>query len=439
MNSVKLTWQRLALFFIPLALQAAAQSLTYPLVAMVASRGEGGALNLAGIAQANTVMFLIGTIGGGMVTAGMVFGRSRRGFERFATVNMILACICAAAQGLLSLPPIAHLVFGVLLGLPPSIEAPARLALPLMIPMNFLFFMRNPYQVVLYNNEASFQASAATLGRVCLTLLLSVVFSFAGLVGPLWAVVCQTIPVGGEALFSWWLSRPYAHRFETDPPVPPRKTEILNFNTPLALGGFIMTLAGMLVAAFITRAPHPEQMLPAYLLALGLANPAGYGAARITAVVVCFPPKDAADTLIARFATMAGLVMSLLPLIFILPGISHWYYIGMQRLPSADLPHVVAAALALVGLPLTIAWRSYQEGLASVNRRPANVLTGNIAYLAALAISGTVLLALHTPGNLIGPFSLVISNLVGLAAITYLRRIDLSSRPYPLAQVPLEQ
>jgi hypothetical protein len=426
MNPSPIGWRRLTVFYIPIALQAAAQSLTYPLVAMVASRGPGGALNLAGIAQANLVMFLIGTIGGGLVTAGLVFGRSRSGFERFVRANMILACICAAAQALLSIPWCAHLIFGIMLGLPPSIEGPARIALPLMIPMNFLFFMRNPYQVLLYNNEASIQASTATLGRVGLTLVLSVLFSSYGLVGPMWAVVCQTIPVGGESLLSWWLSRPYADRFKPESEAPPRMMEILNFNTPLSIGAFIMTLAGMLVSAFITRAPRPEHMLTAYVLALGLANPVAYAASRITPVAICFPPTGPADKRMRNFTTIAGSVVSIIPLLFILPGISRWYYVGMQKLPAADLPLVAVTALALVGFPLVVAWRSYQEGIASVHKRPSNILAGNIAYLATLLLCGTVLLTLHVPGNLIGPFSIILSNCAALAVIVYLQRVDLS-------------
>ena len=72
-----------ARFFAPLALQAASQGLTYPLVAMVASRGPGGPLNLAGLAQSNTLMYMLGTFGFGLVTAGMVFGRTRKGYRQF--------------------------------------------------------------------------------------------------------------------------------------------------------------------------------------------------------------------------------------------------------------------------------------------------------------------------------------------------------------------
>ena len=51
------TW-KLTRFFIPLAIQAISQALSYPLVAMVASRGAGGPLNLAGLAQSNTLTMI---------------------------------------------------------------------------------------------------------------------------------------------------------------------------------------------------------------------------------------------------------------------------------------------------------------------------------------------------------------------------------------------
>ena len=49
-----------------------AQGLTYPLVAIVAS-WKGEPLNLAGLAQSNTLLFMLGTLGFGLVATGMVF------------------------------------------------------------------------------------------------------------------------------------------------------------------------------------------------------------------------------------------------------------------------------------------------------------------------------------------------------------------------------
>ena len=74
---------RLTRFFFPLAVQAASQSLCYPLVAMVATRGPGGPLDLAGLAQSNTVMFFLGMFAISLVPTGMVFARTREGYRQF--------------------------------------------------------------------------------------------------------------------------------------------------------------------------------------------------------------------------------------------------------------------------------------------------------------------------------------------------------------------
>ena len=91
-------------FFAPLALQAASQGLTYPLVAMVASRGPGGPLNLAGLAQSNTLMYMLGTFGFGLVTAGMVFGRTQRGYHQFRAVTLSIGLLSHWFRGCCACP-----------------------------------------------------------------------------------------------------------------------------------------------------------------------------------------------------------------------------------------------------------------------------------------------------------------------------------------------
>jgi len=187
-------------FFAPLAIQAMSQSLCYPLVAMVASRGPGGPLNLAGLAQSNTVMFFLGMIGINLVTSGMVHAKTREGYQNFYRVSLSIGLTVSSIQALLCIPALAHLLFSQIIGLPPSIETPARVTLLVSIPLQFLFFSRVPYFVVMYNGRATGKASLATIGRIILTALLSPLFCTIGLVGPLWAVICLTLPVALEVV-----------------------------------------------------------------------------------------------------------------------------------------------------------------------------------------------------------------------------------------------
>src|SRR3989339_630533 len=149
------SYSSLIRFFVPLGLQAASQTLTYPLVGMITSRGEGGPVNLAGLAQSNSVMFLISTLGAGLITTGMVYARDKRNYDQFLKVNYTIMAVVLFLQALFSVPPLAHLLFGTIMGLPASIEHPARLTFLASLPLQMAFFLRTPYQVVLYNHHAT--------------------------------------------------------------------------------------------------------------------------------------------------------------------------------------------------------------------------------------------------------------------------------------------
>jgi hypothetical protein len=398
-------------FFAPLALQSASQGLTYPLVAMVASRGDGGALNLAGLAQSTTVMFLLGTLGFGLVTTGMVFAKNAGGFRVFERVCWLIAAVVLLAQALLCLPQPSHLLFAGLIGLTPSIELPARITLLASLPIQLLFFLRIPYQVAMYNGRATGRASIATLLRIGLTLLLSPLFCRFGWVGPLWAIVCLTIPVGFEVLLSSLLARPFLRRLAPGTGAPQSLREVFWFNLPLSVSGYLLALAAIVLGAVIARAAAPEQMLPVYYLALGLATPLAYGATRLQEVVLAFPPRCRGDRQILYFALAAGAVLGALPLVFILPGLAEFYYIGLQKLPADDLALVRWAALALAPYPLCVAFRAQGEGVAALVRKPTTVISGQMMFMLTVAASAGIALRLGFPGFLIGAAALCCGNL----------------------------
>ncbi|MFN2168644.1 MAG: hypothetical protein ACK2U9_20615 [Anaerolineae bacterium] len=420
--AVQRPYRQLSAYFIPLALQAASQSLTYPLVAMVASHGAGGTQDYAGLVQANSLMFLIGTLGYGLVTSGMVFGRTAEGYRRYVFINHAIMVIIALVQALVCIPAVGHAVFGGLLGLPPTIEAPAMQAFPLTIPLNALFLLRNPYQVMLFNHGATGRASSATFLRIGVTLALAPLFCAMGWVGPRMALVCQSSAEAQEWGVSWWFERPFRDRFEIVSAPPPGRKEILWFNLPLAMGGFLMTLGGWLMGGMLARAAEPERMLPAYYLAVGLANPAAYAASQVRAVVIRFKSLGFSDAVTFRFSLLAGTVLAFLPLLFLLPGLSDWYYVGLQRLPAGDLSLVTLASLLLVGFPITVSLRGHREGLAASQRRARTILAGNVTHIASLTVTGWILLTSKVPGNMLAPFAIVASNLASAGVLYYLLR-----------------
>ena len=424
--------RRLTRFFIPLAVQAASQSLCYPLVAMVASRGPGGPLDLAGLAQSNTVLFFLGIIAISLVPTGMVFARTREGYRRFYRVTMAAGVCASLVQAVLCLPDVSHLVFGRLIGLPPSIEAPAQVTLLASIPLQLLFFSRIPYFVVMYIGQAAGVASLATIGRVVLTAVLSPAFCLAGLVGPLWAVVALTLPVALEAVASWVFVRPFLKRLPpADGPIAGLR-DIFRFNVPLTVGGYFLSLSTVILAGFIARAPEPERMLPVYYLALGLASPAAFAATRMQTIVLAFPPGDRHRGRTLRFAVGAGLALGVLPLVFTLPGLAEAYYVHLQNLDPADIALVRQTAATLLFFPLATALRGQSEGLAAWLKRPWAVLFGHSMFLVTILVVGLTTLGLGVPGCYIGALSLPVGSIVSSATMRLaLRRTAAPETPGP--------
>jgi hypothetical protein len=73
--------------------------------------------------------------------------------------------------------------------------------------------------------------------------------------------------------------------------------------------------------------------------------------------------------------------------------------------------------------------------LAALARRTSTILAGNIAFVAALAITAPTCLALKVSGNLIGPIALVISNLAGLGALVLLQSLPEGPGPVEVVDV----
>lgn len=403
-------------FFLPLAIQAASQSFTYPLVASIASHGAGGPLNLAGMDQAMIMMGMLGMLGAGLVTTGMVHGVTKAGYARFRQVNWVFTGIVLALMALLSIPPLAHFWLGRILGLPASIERPSYQAFVVSLLLQPLFFLRNPYQVCLYIHGATTKASFATITRIVGTILLVPVFIKAGLVGPSWAVMAQVVAVSFEVLLSWYFAQPYIRKLPHDARVSATRKEMIVFTLPLSAGAFFLSVAGVMIAWGIVRTPHPEQMLVAYYLAAGLAGPAAVAASRVQAVVLTTLSRLSDERRLMIFTLLVGLLMGGLPLLFILPGIDRVYYMAVQRCPRALLPLVRISAIGLLFHPLLMAVRGYLEGKAAYLKQPVSILIGQAAYFAALTCTALACIALGIPGNLLPGLAFFAANLA--AALT---------------------
>ena len=416
-DTQKIGFSNISYYFIPLAFQAASQSLTYPLVAIVASHSVGGPLNIAGLVQGTMVMNIMGMLGCGLITTGMVFSKSKEGYIEFRNLSYILGIIAILLQSLLTIPLIAHFVFGSLLKLPASIEESAYQVILIGLPLQFLFFIRNPYTVALYINKATAKASIPSFARIIATAILAKIFVSLDFVGIRWAVVCMTIPVAIETVLYWRFALPYINKMEPSKERVANKWEMFFFNIPISISSVLIFLTSFLMAAFISRAPHPEQMLPVYVLALGLANPMSFAATKIQPVVIMFSDDTKGRYILPQYALMAGFILGVIPIVSTLPFLANFYFVNIQNLPPDDLPLIRQTALLLILLPVAVALRAYSEGLAAYNRKTTIFLTGQAIFLGTAAVVGFFSLSLGLPGNIIGGIGLICANLASAATM----------------------
>jgi hypothetical protein len=411
-------YRRLAGFFVPMALQTVSQSLTYPLVSMVAARGPGGTLDMAGLAQSNSMIAFLWALGAGMLTAGMVYGKSHEGFRRYVRINGLVTLGVALVYLVLMVPLVAHAIFGVLLGLPPSIEAPARRAFIWSLPMVVLFYLRNPYHAVLFNGGHAGLAFGATVGRILVTVALAWLCCTVGWTGTVWAVACMTVAV----LTELGLLRLYVARRVSTPSCCGEKacraSEVVLFAFTLSVGLMFLSLSGALVGAFIARAPRPEWTLPVYFLAWGVANTLAAGGTRVQSLVLVFSDGSPASIRrLWRFSLGAGVVMGLLPLLLIVPGAAECYYVRLQNLDPQLMSMVRETAWLLAPMPFATVVRSYCEGRAAHSRKPVAVLAGQAIYLAMVAVASFFAVNAGIPGHWIGPLALLVANLAAAGVV----------------------
>ena len=384
---------RVTRFYIPLLLQAFSQCLTYPLVAGIVSHGVFGIDAQTAFTQGLMIMFIIGSLGGGLVMTGMVYAKTSEGYSAFKKLNSRMMLALVALQCVFVLPPFHSIVFNDLLSLPPHLSEISRWILLWSAIANCFFFARNVPMVVLLDNLQSAKANAGTLIRVVTTIVLAAIFPRLGLVGPYWGLSVLTFGVFIELFITWYFARPYVKALEK---VPPATDDVsvasqFAFTLPLSLGGFLLSLSPFAVAMFVGHTESATDMLAIHYVTCGVVNPVAFGALRMQAVAIEFPPEFPGDRRLLRYAIAAGIVLGFVPLLFTLPSIGDLYFGGFQNVPERLRGTVRFVSGLYVFINVIQAIRGRVEGLAALAKKPYAVMAGQIAYTLALF---TVLLSL---------------------------------------------
>ena len=426
-------------FYIPLLLQAFSQSLTYPLVAGIVTHGEFGVNALTAFSQGQMIMFMIGALGGGLVMTGMVFARTWYGYVSFRRLNAIMMVVLLAVQCIPTIAPLNRWLFEGFFALPPELAETARWTLLFGVVMNGSFFLRNVPMVVLFNNYESGKANNATFIRIAVTLACAALFPKLGWVGAAWGLFALTLGTCVELLVTWLYARPYVAKLPNRPAEGrlgdnKRTTtseglnlstfqhlnltwEQFHFTLPLSLGGFLLMLSPLIIAAFVGRTANSADMLAIHYVTLGVANPVAYAALRMQAVSIQFQPEYRGDRRLLAYAVFAGLFLGVIPFAFSLPFVGNWYFGHYQNVPERILDTARLAIFIYSFICIIHAVRGRIEGIAAARKRPKAVMAGQIAYTAGLFTTCAILLPLGVAGWAIAVSAIYVAPVCATVAI----------------------
>ena len=416
-------------FYIPLLLQAFSQSLTYPLVAGIVTHGEFGVNALTAFSQGQMIMFMIGALGGGLVMTGMVFARTWYGYVSFRRLNAIMMIVLLVVQCIPTIAPLNRWLFEGFFALPPDLAETARWTLLFGVVMNGSFFLRNVPMVVLFNNYESGKANNATFIRIAVTLACAALFPRIGWVGAGWGLFALTLGTCVELLVTWLYARPYVAALPNRPDetskLPNLQTsqtfsltwEQFHFTLPLSLGGFLLMLSPLCIAAFVGRTANSADMLAIHYVTLGVANPVAYAALRMQAVSIQFQPEYEGDRRLLVYAVIAGLCLGIIPFVFSLPFVGNWYFGHYQNVPDRILDTARLAIGIYSFICMIHAVRGRIEGIAAARKRPKAVMAGQIFYTVGLFTTCAILLPLGCAGWAIAVSAIFVAPVCATIAI----------------------
>ena len=418
---------RVTRFYVPLLLQAFSQSLTYPLVAGIVTHGEYGVNALTAFSQGQILMFMIGALGAGLVTTGLVFAKTWYGYVSYRRLNALMMAVLLAAQCVPAIAPLNRLMFEGVFGLTPELADISRWTLVGGVVMNGGFFLRNVPLVVLFNNLESGKANNATIARIAVTVACAALFPRLGWTGAWWGLLALTLGVWVELAVTWLYARPFVRELRKandeamagapKPSLVALTLEQFRFTLPLALGGFLLAMSPVIIAMFVGRSAGAADMLAIHYVTIGVANPVAYAALRLQPVSIKFMPEWKGDRRLLAYAVVAGAVLGLIPLAFATPLLGNWYFGAYQNLPERLLPTARLAIAIYALIPIIHAVRARIEGIAAAKKHPSAVMSGQIAYSLSLLLVCAALLPLGVPGWVIAITAIFIAPVCTTAAM----------------------
>jgi hypothetical protein len=417
--SVALSQRQVARLWLPVAFMWLMMSLEQPLVAAALGRLPDPKVNLAAFGLTFSLALIIESPVIMLLTAATALARDRQSYRRLLAFTTSLAVVVGLIHVGVALSPAYGWVITRLIGAPPELVAPGRVALLLMFAWSPAIAVRRLWQGVMIRHDRARRVGLTTVVRIAVLATVCILgVGSRALAGAALGGLALSIAVTAEALVAYALVRSTVReRLRTDEPGRAGLSWIylVTFYVPLALTSFIVLGGQPLVSLGLGRAPDALVALAVWPVAMGISFVFRSGAYGYQEVVVALLDRAGALPALARFTWLLAVVLSaLLAIVALSPLSALW----LQHVTGLSPDLVAAARVPLVllipvpALSVVVSWyrgRLIHAGRTAVVTQAVGV---NLFVLAGVVVTGLAI-GLRGHGGAELAAAAVVASLVG--------------------------
>jgi hypothetical protein len=395
MPASRLTLNRFARFYAPLAATSLLLTATNPLLTSAMSRSVNPAIALAGFGVAfslSGVLYSPLLAGQQVAATKLMSGRPFRPILIFwLRIGMLFSLVALAA----AFTPLGRWIFGDVMGVSGDIFDQARTATALLAPVPWLTALRSVHQGRLVAGHRTNPIAFATGARTAVLALVAVALTIST-PGGAWVgaaaftigLLIETIMVARAGVGTDGAYHPVAAEGAN---AGADNDRMLRFSTPLMLNVLLWWSTPLLIDSVLARSRFPAEAIAAFVVveavAWFLAAPVGQYQHVSIGLVDC---RDA-HRVVQRWSLVLAAAVALLIALVSIPSVSRTVLGAVFRLDSGLLSDIGAALPFTVAYPLLYGHRQYYQGLFTRCGRSDAVGWGaalRVATVLAVAVAG---------------------------------------------------
>ncbi len=423
-----MTYRRVLIFWLPLALAWLMMTLEGPIIQSVISRKPDSETQLAAFGLVFSLSVLIETPIIMLLATSNALSRDGHAFRllwRFMlAINLFISLVAVA----IAFTPLLDVYFGGLLKVPPHIVEATRPAMKIMTLWGAFIGYRRFHQGVIIRYGHTRYVGYGTVVRLIFSA--GVAFLLGALTHVAGAViggVALMLAVMAEAGYTYVVSRPDVRRVLETPLAPGRPAltyrHALRFHLPLAITSMVTFLVHPAIERGLAGMPDAARSLAAWPVILSIMLVMRAGGMAYQEVVISLNDSEHNHRLLRGFTVRLGVGLSAFMLLFSFTPLISVYSDVVLGVPGGLRDLVIVGAQAACLLPLLTTLHSYLRALLMLSDRTAAIYQAIVlGFMVTTGIVwGGIGLGLH--GILAASLGLTIGQLLELLllALAYRR------------------